>query len=118
VSEPPANEIQGVIYLSTISQPDAKLLLENALSSLLTAVGEVQAPEVLYRLSYTQHQRPSHSSNPNIVTLPTLPLDLAFNDAALASVKTAWETCKRDDDSDDEYMLFEDREGAGDDDYE
>ena len=75
-------------------------------------------PKVLYRLSYTQRQRVAHSSDSNIVTLPTLPLDLAFNDAALASVKSAWEVCTRDDDGEEEYMVFEDREGADDDDHE
>ncbi|KAG9258568.1 rab protein geranylgeranyltransferase component A [Emericellopsis atlantica] len=109
---------QCVIYLSTMPQPNAKSLLDNALSSLLGAVGEAQVPEILYRLSYTHHQRVSRPSDSNVVTLPTLPLDLAFNDAALASVKAAWETCTADDDGEKEYMVFEDREGADNDDYE
>ena len=57
--------------------------------------------------------------NGGIVSLPSMPLDLAFNDAVMDQVKVAWEAVTRDDESPEEieYMKFVDR-NTGDDDYD
>ena len=106
------NSSIGVVYLSTLSTPTSRILLEKALSS--------ESPTVRYRLSYEQTRGSSTSVNVDgaVVDLPPLPLDLAFNDAVMGQVRAAWDAVAKGDEPDGsaEYMKFEDREGAVDDD--
>jgi hypothetical protein len=105
-----------------LSTPTSKTLLEKALSSLLAAVtgSDSESPTVLYKLSYEQTSGSSTSVKVDgaIVDLPPLPLDLAFNDAVMGQVRAAWDAVTKGDEPDGsaEYMKFEDREGAVDDD--
>ena len=105
-----------------MSTPASKTLLEKALSSLLAAVtdSDSESATVLYKLSYEQTNGSSTSVNVDgaVVDLPPLPLDLAFNDAVMGQVRAAWDAVTKDDEPDGsvEYMKFEDREGAVDDD--
>ena len=108
----------GVVYLSCTYAPKSDVLLTTALANLLAAVpGEQATPRILYRLSYEQvGGEHSLEVNGNVVNFPPLPLDLAFNDSALESVREAWKlvTARIKVDEDAEYMVFEDREGSDD----
>lgn len=113
----------GVLYLNTISGPKSASLLETARARLLAALkmDDEPEPECLYELFYEQSG--CSSSSPtiqgNVVTFPTLPLDLAFNDSALESVRTAWNVVTSNGlrmGEQAEYMVFGDREGTSDED--
>lgn len=87
---------------------------------LLGTIEADETPKVLYRLSYDQTgglETPLSVSSENIATFSPLPLDIAFNDSILSPVKNAWGLVKGQDIADDaEYLVFEDREGANDED--
>ncbi|KAJ3496605.1 hypothetical protein NLG97_g2529 [Lecanicillium saksenae] len=114
---------QSVAYLSTLSTSTSKALLEAALTSLLAAAApEAQAaPEVIYKLQYEQRGAKAPSldvGEDDIVTFGPPVLDLAFRDAMLQPVRQAWEkfTGQAGENTDAEYLVFEDREGVTDDD--
>lgn len=87
---------------------------------LLDAIEVDGSPKVLYRLSYHQASDPEATlqvSSENIATFGPLPLDIAFNDSSLSPVKSAWDLVEgRDRAADTEYLVFDDREGANDED--
>lgn len=105
------------MYLSTISTVNSKALLAAALSSLLAAAGGQDSPKCLYELSYEQSGvGPSLSIDGNVATFASSSLGLAFDDAVLDPVREAWKMVTRDmADEGAEYMQFDDREGANDD---
>lgn len=116
-----ANEtITGVIYLSTPKSSTSKQILEHSLTLLLDTIEADETPKALYRLSYNQTggcETTLSVSSENIATFGPLPLDIAFNDSILSPVKNAWDLVKGQDIADDaEYLVFEDREGANDED--
>ena len=68
---------------------------------------------------YDQRAGPtSLSVDGNTITFPPPSLDLAFNDSVLDPVHDAWKVLMGSgaEDEDIEYLKFEDREGADDDD--
>lgn len=79
-----------------------------------------QHPSCLYKLRYGQTGSSATSTTVDgpIVSFPPLPLDLSFNDGVMGRIRSAWESVMKTDESVDgaEYMNFEDREGAVDDD--
>lgn len=110
------------MYLSTVSTSASRTLLEIALSSLLKAVAGLDEapPPWLYKLRYTQVGDPASANDVDgsVVSFPPLPLDLAFKDDVMGRVRSAWESVTKTEGSDEgaEYMNFDDREGAVDDD--
>ncbi|KAJ4145467.1 hypothetical protein LMH87_004316 [Akanthomyces muscarius] len=112
---------QCIVYLSTISTPSSRALLDTALSSLLQAAsGNLEPPEVVFRLQYEQRgaRLPSLNADDSIVTFGAPVLDLAFRDDMLQPVRQAWEnfTGQTGEQADAEYLVFEDREVVDDDD--
>ena len=115
----------GVIYGSFgLSGSRGYLLLEAAINRLLQSVSEANA-KVLWSLRYTQLGRTStipdgvqalKSSFPSdsVICFPPPSLDHAFDDQLLDMVKGAWKTVMGEDAIDEEFMTFEDREGASD----
>lgn len=107
----------GIVYLSTMADPDADAALDRSLNTLLTAasasVDDSTPPQVLYRLYYEQAEGPSSTSvDGRIVNMPCSSVALAFDDATLQSVRDAWDHLRESDDGD--YMKFDDREGQDD----
>lgn len=97
--------------------------METAVSKLLQSVGPTARP--LWSLRYTQSGRDSDSSDiaqsvqpdsNNIICVPPPSLDLAYDDDMVDLVKAAWKVILGDEAKDDEFMSFEDREGAQDED--
>ncbi|XDG07801.1 hypothetical protein ABKA04_007416 [Annulohypoxylon sp. FPYF3050] len=114
---------QSVIYLSTLATEGSAQALEKALAQVLSAAtpSDAQKPKCLYSLSYEQAlspREPSHTTRGKTSTFafPSPSLNLAFDDGCLDAVKDAWKLVVGDESSEDEYMVFEDREGVGDDD--
>ena len=115
--------VLGVIYGSVgLSGSQGYVLLETAINRLLQSVSEANA-KVLWSLRYTQLGRTStipdavealKSSSPsdNVICFPPPSLDHAFDDQLLDMVKEAWKTVMGEDAADEEFMNFEDREGA------
>lgn len=78
--------------------------------------------KVLWSLRYTQFGRASDidgvqdlkSSSPSdtVICFPPPSLDHAFDDALLDMVKEAWKIVLGEEAIDEEFMKFEDREGA------
>ena len=113
----------GVIYGSVgLSGSRGYLLLEAAINRLLQSVSEAKA-KVLWSLRYTQLGRTStipdgvqalKSSFPSdsVICFPPPSLDHAFDDELLDMVKEAWKTVMGEGAVDEEFMNFEDREGA------
>jgi Rab proteins geranylgeranyltransferase component A len=105
--------------LTMLAVPGASDILNRALTALLEAV----APSAcaLYKLSYEQASSdrqpiitPQHSAT--VFEFPSPSLGLSFDDTSLDTVKKAWKLIMKDESVDDAYMMFEDREGMGDDD--
>lgn len=76
-----------------------------------------ETPNVLYELYYEQKSFPSAipDTDSHILGFPPICLDLAFNDVTMTNVNTIWKAITKDDVEAD-YMNFDDREGADDDD--
>ncbi|KAI0172754.1 GDP dissociation inhibitor [Hypoxylon sp. FL1284] len=114
---------QSVIYLTTLAAPQAVQRLESALSHLLATVtpGAATAPVCLYKLQYEQSLSAREASNTrrggvSTFAFPSPSLSLAFDDGCLSAVRDAWKLAVGDDASEDEYLVFQDREGVADDD--
>jgi hypothetical protein len=78
-----------------------------------------EVPNSLYELYYEQSREYDDASSEGpILTFPAPTLSLAFDDSTLKSVQTAWERIMRSTTNENEgdYMVFQDRDGAGDDD--
>lgn len=115
--------ILGVIYGSVgLSGSQGYVLLETAISRLLQSVSEPNAT-VLWSLRYTQLGRTGtipdgvqalkcSSPSDSVICFPPPSLDHAFDDELLDIVKEAWKTVMGEDAVDEEFMDFEDREGA------
>ena len=109
--ESKANAKKGTLHLSTASQRPA---LHSALETLTSTLDA----KSLYTLSYTQSQGPpTLRTDGSTLTLPSPRTSLAFDDGVLDAVRGAWEVLwgtwggERG-----EFMVFEDREGAEEDD--
>lgn len=97
-------------------------MIENAVNKLLESTADPNA-QVSWSLRYTQLGRPDddlaspvamkldHLSD-NVVCFPPPSLDIAFDDTVIGTVKDAWRLAMGDEAVDDEFMKFEDREGA------
>ncbi|EFQ32754.1 rab protein geranylgeranyltransferase component A [Colletotrichum graminicola M1.001] len=110
---------QSVLYFVTPKTANSAEALEKASASLLSALGDGESqPQVIYKVAYEQAKAASSASADASDVLPSLPLDLAFSDAALEPVRQAWAKVAGPvaDDPDTQYMKFEDREGVGDED--
>ncbi|KAI1456768.1 GDP dissociation inhibitor [Annulohypoxylon moriforme] len=114
---------QSVIYCATLTTPQSTERLSKALDALLSAATppDAQKPICLYKLSYEQSLSPREPSRTtrgktSTFAFPSPSLNLAFDDSCLDTVKDAWKVVMGDEGPDDEYMVFEDREGMGDDD--
>ena len=117
--------VLGIVYGSvSLSGSEGYALLETAINRLLQSVSEANA-KVLWSLLYTQLGRTStipdavealKSSSPSdsVICFPPSSLDHAFDDQLLDMVKGAWKTVMGEDAIDEEFMNFEDREGASD----
>ncbi|PWY83521.1 rab geranylgeranyl transferase escort protein [Aspergillus heteromorphus CBS 117.55] len=112
---------QSVVYSSvSIPGPGGQLMIENAVQKLLEMAADPNA-KVLWSLRYTQLGRSSVDGTPvpnitcpskNVICLPPASLDLAFDDSLIDTVKNAWELIMGEEASQHEFMQFEDREGA------
>ncbi|KAI0385020.1 GDP dissociation inhibitor [Hypomontagnella monticulosa] len=114
---------QSVIYLTTLATPQSIQRLEEALDALLAAATPPESvkPVCLYKLQYDQSlssREPASTTHGDVTTFafPSPSLNLAFDDSCLEPVKDAWKVVMGDDTPEDAYMIFEDREGVGDDD--
>ncbi|KAI8962650.1 GDP dissociation inhibitor-domain-containing protein [Daldinia sp. FL1419] len=114
---------QSVIYLTTLARPQSAQRLESALSDLLVAATppENSVPVSLYKLQYEQSlsaREPSTTTHEGTHTFafPSPSLNLFFDDGCLDPVKEAWKLVMGDAAAKNGYMVFQDREGVGDDD--
>lgn len=107
-----------MVYLTTLATPGSKQRLERALELLLHAAeGDEVVPPSLYQLYYEQSGGDGKATtekkgNVPVFSFPPPSLGLAFDDSDLDAVKTAWELVMSAEASQEEYMVFEDREGA------
>ncbi|KAL1311245.1 hypothetical protein AAFC00_001434 [Neodothiora populina] len=111
---------QCILYASIALTGDKAFeLLQKAIKKLIATQGS--DVKVLWTLQYQQSSN-FHSpnvadeANGNILRFPNAPLDLAFNDSVLDNVKQTW--LRIVGGNGDEFMKFEDREAAAEDDAE
>jgi hypothetical protein len=106
--------ISGVVYFTTLATPTSKALLQSALDSLLSALGNSdETPSCLYQLYYQQSRGSSATkTDGKVLQLPAPSLGLAFDDSTLESVREAWKAVMGSEVEDSEYMVFSDREPA------
>jgi Rab proteins geranylgeranyltransferase component A len=100
-----------------MTSPESKKTLETALEGLLAASGEPETPVCLYQLYYEQGVSdgplvPAADAVRKEFYFPSPSLNLAFKDEDLDAVKTAWKLVMGDEANEDDYMVFDDREGA------
>ncbi|KAI2620515.1 GDP dissociation inhibitor [Hypoxylon sp. NC1633] len=114
---------QSVVYLTALTAPQSAQQLESALSALLTAAAPTVGPTpiCLYKLQYEQSLSPQESSistrgGVSTFAFPSPSPNLAFDDRCLDSVKDAWKLVVGDHYQEAEYMVFQERNGVGDDD--
>lgn len=113
---------KGVIYGSTLrSSEEGYSAIQAATKQLLTSV-DSQA-EVIYSLRYTQLGSLENDASASLTTeecdrifsFPAPCLDLAFDDTMIEQVKRVWKTIMGPDANEDEFLVFEDREGTAED---
>lgn len=103
--------------MTTLSTPDAKEILQQALGAFLGVTSDDQAPQVLYQLQYEQLGGSEKiRTEGSILTLPSPSLSLALEDSILEPVREAWKMVMGDAAVEAEYMAFPDREGAAEED--
>lgn len=114
--------VTGIIYGSiAMSGPEGHAKLERAVDYLLQAEGPQAV--ALWSMRYTQLGHLSNGKtpatiqthSPHIFSFPPSSLDLAFEDETVDMIKEAWVKIVGDEVVDNEFMIFEDREGASDD---
>jgi hypothetical protein len=115
--EPPKT---GILYLSTTPSPTSKSTLERALAQLLPAIPGSPDASPLYAFYYEQAQgAPAPAADGPTLTVPAPRTSLAFDDAAVESVREAWEwlgeRLGKGEGEESGFMVFEDREGVDDD---
>lgn len=112
---------QSIIYGSvSLSGPEGHTLLECAIDRLLRAEGPQAI--VLWSMRYNQMGRLSndgtpstlHPHSPHVCSFPPSSLDLAFEDEIVDTVKEAWTRIVGDEVDHDDFMIFDDRDGASD----
>lgn len=94
---------------------DLQEVLESAVSSLLASVPESIEPTVIWRLKYVQRDfEPTSAVEATgpVLRLPNVAPALAFDDNILARVKDIWKTVMCEEVTDDEFMVFLDREAV------
>ncbi|EAQ89679.1 hypothetical protein CHGG_06298 [Chaetomium globosum CBS 148.51] len=108
---------QSVLYFTTFTTADAKEILERALDAFVGVTSDGQPSQVLYRLQYEQLAgQNAFRAEGSIFTLPAPFPSLSFDDSVLGPVREGWEKVMGEAAAEAEYMVFEDREGAMDDD--
>ncbi|KAK3367075.1 GDP dissociation inhibitor [Lasiosphaeria ovina] len=107
---------QSILYLTTPSITDSKEVLEQAVQSFLGAVNREQVPHSVYQLYY-EHLGGSAGSRTEgqVFNFPTASPSLSFNDSTLKVVREAWREVLGEAATGADYMVFQDREGAVDD---
>ncbi|GKZ33848.1 Rab proteins geranylgeranyltransferase component A [Aspergillus brasiliensis] len=109
---------QCVVY-SSVNVPgsEGQSMVETAVRKLLQSAADPNT-KVLWSLRYTQLGRGASQNaslscpSRNVICLPPVSLDLAFDDSLIDTVKKAWELIMGDEAAQHEFMKFEDREGA------
>ncbi|KAJ5143547.1 uncharacterized protein N7515_002334 [Penicillium bovifimosum] len=114
---------QSIIYCSVaLPGPEGQSLLASAVDRLVQAEGS--SASVLWSLRYTHRGNLSNGETRHLTTeddisnlykFPVSSLDLAFEDDALELAKEAWKKVVGDEVDDDDFMKFDDRDGASDD---
>ncbi|KAK4102984.1 hypothetical protein N658DRAFT_422513 [Parathielavia hyrcaniae] len=108
---------QSVLYLTTLSTPDAKAILGRALESFIQATSQGEACQVLYQLQYEQRAGPDgFEVDGPVFTLGAPSPSLSFDDSTLSPVREAWKQVMGQAAVYPEYMVFDDREVVLDDD--
>lgn len=115
----PTNTATAVLYASiALTGEQAFVLLEQAVKKLI-ATQEIDA-EVLWTLRYEQNSKaatPAAADDSiDVLRFPNTPLDLSFDDTILDNVKEGW--LKITGSNADEFMKFEDRQEAADEDVQ
>ena len=123
--------LTGVIYAYAIHKDhvDVHRLLQSAVNRLVNGTKEEPPTTALWCLHYDQKYEPpvttndydanikcEHLSNDHILRLPDLAPGLALDDDVLKHVQAAYHRIVGDEGA--AFMIFEDREGTGDDDNE
>jgi len=91
--------------------------LELALDAFVGVTGDDVAPQVLYKLQYEQLSGSDTSEvDGPVFTFHAPSTSLSFNDSTLEPVHEAWKKVMGDAAAESEYLSFEDREGAMEDD--
>ena len=107
-----------MLYAST-SAANGFDILGHAVQSLLQGVGEEKMPNVLWKMQFVQHARAdskqdlAEATREHVITLSPLTTDVVFEDSVLQDVKHAWQKIMGE--SEETFMKFEAREGAGED---
>lgn len=112
--ECPLTIMPGILY-AIVARADAQAphVLEQAVLNLLQSIGEQTVPRVLWSMRYQQHYvaaGDAPSAFNNVITLKSLPPDLAIDDSTLDHVKLAWQRIV--DADQDSFLKFEAREGT------
>ena len=111
--------LKGVIYANTLlPYEEGYSTIESATKQLLASI-DPQA-EIIYSLRYTQLGSLESDASTSLSTeqcdrifaFPAPCLDLAFDDMMIEQVKKVWKTIMGDDANEDEFLVFEDREGT------
>lgn len=121
----------AVIYAHTthnVSYTIAHSLLQSAIHKLVASIDESPEPQVLWYLHYDQKRtapatadnydtniKCAKISNPHVLRLPDIDPGLVLEDDVLKHVRAAWRRIVGEDEG---FMVFEEREGMGDDEAE
>lgn len=117
-----------VIYATTaLTGEPGVALLDEAVQLLLQSSEGHATAQVLWAMRYEQSYSVSETAEPDrvsvkqdksVVVFPRSPHDLALEDSVMERVRRAWQLITARDEEAGEFMVFEDREGTGDDEGE
>lgn len=108
-----------MIYAATRFNEESgdKLRLETAVYHLMMSLNEAKSSQVLWSMYYWQARDDSNEDSAhgtNIHLFPSPCLDLIFDDTVLGEVHRVWSTVLGPEASEEDYLVFDDREGEND----
>ncbi|KAK4947214.1 Rab proteins geranylgeranyltransferase component A [Elasticomyces elasticus] len=104
---------QCVLYASVSGDFE---VVDNAVNSLLESVSDQPRPSILWQMHYKHHVQADKGTDPDsdksTLVLPSLSTDIVLEDEVLENVRVMWQ--KITGESAEQFMKFEAREGAED----
>lgn len=118
-----ANSKTGVLYASTwLKGEHGFRLLQGAVDALLSTIDVSSRPTIPWSMQFGQRTSvpvaETSSADDHVLRFPPPSLDLVFEEKTLDRVKAIWQKIMGDGAEVEQFLVFPERDGAGDQDQE